>query len=155
MVRPAMALGRGVSARCEKLLSSGNTLFFCRLDQEELLHVAQLVRHLGGEVIVLRIVLGDVVKLPFVTVDHVGQTCPCPISHGPCGRRGGSEPTVVVDGAVADISKYCVVRVDGALAFALSKVYAMLTPSIGFCATPLTMSGAECRPLQGSSARCR
>jgi len=32
----------------------------------------------------------------------------------------------------ANISKYWVSRFDGALAFALSKVYAMLTPSIGF-----------------------
>ena len=73
---------------------------FRRLDQEELLHAAQLVRHLGGEVVVLRIVLGDVVKLPFVAVDHVGQ-----MAHAhqprPLGRRGGSNPAVVVDGAVA------------------------------------------------------
>src|SRR5213593_3011835 len=40
------------------------------------------------------------------------------------------------------ISKYWVLRVDGALALALSKVYAMLTPSIGFCLMPLTVSGA-------------
>ena len=42
----------------------------------------------------------------------------------------------------ATISKYCVLRVDGAFAFALSKVYAMLTPSIGSCLMPLTSSGA-------------
>src|SRR6266850_1261307 len=41
-----------------------------------------------------------------------------------------------------NISKYWVVRVDGAVAFALSQVYAMLTPSIGFCAMPLTIDGA-------------
>ena len=41
-----------------------------------------------------------------------------------------------------NISKYCVVRADGALAFFLSKVYAMLTPSIGLCAMPLTIAGA-------------
>src|SRR5215469_49636 len=41
-----------------------------------------------------------------------------------------------------NISKYCVLRFDGALAFALSKVYTILTPSIGFCLIPLTMSGA-------------
>src|SRR5712672_1596506 len=40
------------------------------------------------------------------------------------------------------ISKYWVLRVEGALAFALSKVYAMLTPSIDFCWIPLTVSGA-------------
>src|SRR5205814_4437661 len=40
------------------------------------------------------------------------------------------------------ISKYWVLCVVGALAFALSKVYAMLTPSIGLCLMPLTISGA-------------
>src|SRR5271157_5617897 len=43
---------------------------------------------------------------------------------------------------LAIISKYWVVRVEGALALAFLKVYAMLTPSIGLCATPLTVSGA-------------
>src|SRR5712691_6186852 len=41
-----------------------------------------------------------------------------------------------------NISKYWVLRVDGAVAFALSKVYAMLTPSKGLCLMPLTISGA-------------
>src|SRR5882724_1744217 len=41
-----------------------------------------------------------------------------------------------------NISKYWVVRVDAAVAFALSQVYAMLTPSMGFCAIPLTIDGA-------------
>src|SRR5438094_4850240 len=40
------------------------------------------------------------------------------------------------------ISKYWVLRVEGALALALSKVYAMLTPSIGACLMPLTVCGA-------------
>src|SRR6266404_6530419 len=40
------------------------------------------------------------------------------------------------------ISKYWVLCVVGALAFALSKVYAMLTPSIGLCLMPFTVSGA-------------
>src|SRR5271165_189187 len=43
---------------------------------------------------------------------------------------------------LAIISKYWVVRVEGALALAFLKVYAMLTPSIGFCWMPLTVSGA-------------
>src|SRR5215831_17828150 len=42
----------------------------------------------------------------------------------------------------ANISKYCVSRFDGALAFALSNVYTMLTPSIGLCLIPSTVSGA-------------
>src|ERR1700730_719312 len=40
------------------------------------------------------------------------------------------------------ISKYWILCVEGALALALSKVYAMLTPSIGLCLMPLTISGA-------------
>src|SRR6266851_8351436 len=40
------------------------------------------------------------------------------------------------------ISKYWVLRVEGAVAFALSKVYVMLTPSIGLCLMPLTVCGA-------------
>ena len=40
------------------------------------------------------------------------------------------------------ISKYCVVRRDGALALVLSHVYAMLTPSMGRCLMPLSVSGA-------------
>ena len=41
------------------------------------------------------------------------------------------------------ISKYCVWCCDGALAFFASKVYVMLTPSIGFCGMPSTTSGAR------------
>jgi hypothetical protein len=39
------------------------------------------------------------------------------------------------------ISKYCVLCVDGASAFFWSKVYIMLTPSIGLCSMPSTTSG--------------
>jgi hypothetical protein len=42
----------------------------------------------------------------------------------------------------ANISKYWESRLDFAFAFALSNVYTMLTPSIGFCLMPSTMSGA-------------
>src|SRR5262245_47547406 len=41
-----------------------------------------------------------------------------------------------------NISKYCVLCVEGAFAFFLSNVYRMLTPSIGFCGIPLTTFGA-------------
>jgi len=40
------------------------------------------------------------------------------------------------------ISKYCVVCRVGALALALSQVYAMLTPSMGSCLMPSIVSGA-------------
>ena len=73
---------------------------FLSLDQEEFLHVAQPVGHLGGEVVVLRIILGDVVKLPGVAVDDIGELAQALIP-GRLGWRGRGEPTVVVDGAVA------------------------------------------------------
>src|SRR5512136_1038191 len=41
----------------------------------------------------------------------------------------------------ANISKYWVVCVDGALAFFASNVYIMLTPSIGLCLMPSTTFG--------------
>src|SRR5271157_1246342 len=58
------------------------------------------------------------------------------------------------------ISKYCVVCREGALAFALSHVYTMLTPSIGRCLMPLsvsgipapdTLNGIKQRPMDGVS----
>src|SRR5512144_2413238 len=51
---------------------------------------------------------------------------------------------------LANISKYCVSRFDFALAFDLSKVYIMLTPSIGFCLIPSTVSGACSRDASRS-----
>src|SRR4029453_4043053 len=42
-----------------------------------------------------------------------------------------------------NISKYWVWCLDGAAALALSKVYIMLTPSIGFCEMPSTTVGAR------------
>ena len=41
----------------------------------------------------------------------------------------------------ANISKYWVLCVDGAVAFFLSNVYIMLTPSIGLCLIPSTVVG--------------
>src|SRR5262245_30137779 len=41
-----------------------------------------------------------------------------------------------------NISKYCVYRLLLAVAFALSKVYARLTPSIGRWGTPSTLDGS-------------
>ena len=57
---------------------------FCRLGQEQRLHFLQLVRLFRGEVVVLRVVLGDVVKLPLVTVQRSGSL-PVPNSHGGAG----------------------------------------------------------------------
>src|SRR5271166_4859203 len=43
---------------------------------------------------------------------------------------------------LAIISKYWVLRADATVVFALPNVYAMLTPSTGFCLMPSTNSGA-------------
>ena len=49
------------------------------------LQIAKLLGHLGGKVVVLRVVLNDVVEFPFVTVDNIRQSLPTPINHGPWG----------------------------------------------------------------------
>ena len=67
-----------------------------RLDQEELLHVAELLRHLRREVVVLRIVLGDVVQLPVVAVDDIRHLAH---AHRPRSerRRRRCDPAIMVD----------------------------------------------------------
>ena len=60
----------------------------------------QLLRHAGGEVLVLRVVLGDVVEFPLVTVEDLGHFDQPhqPRRRGRCSR---GNPAVVVDCAVA------------------------------------------------------
>src|SRR5581483_8227013 len=71
---------------------------FRRLDQEEFLQLAQLFGILGGEVVVFGVVLGDVVELPFVAVDYVGQLGR-PQEPDRNRRRRGRDPAIVVDRA--------------------------------------------------------
>ena len=71
-----------------------------RLRHEDRLHLLQLVRHCRREVVVLRVVLGDVVQLPVVVVD--GREDTGPHQPGRLRRRGRGDPPVVIDGAVAD-----------------------------------------------------
>ena len=68
-----------------------------RLDEEQLLELGQLVRHLGRKVVRLRPVLGRVVELPDVQreVRRLGDHVP---GRAVLGHRG---PAVVVDPAVA------------------------------------------------------
>ena len=90
--------------RCENALKRfvverKHTVFRC-LDQEELLQLAKFAGHLGSEVVGLRVILGDVVELPVVTVYHIRQ---CADAHQPRSFRRGRpcEPAVMVDRPVS------------------------------------------------------
>ena len=73
-----------------------------RLDRERLLHLCEFVGHLGGEVVGLRPVLGEVVEAPLVVVGgpllDAGR-----LARDPRQPRagGGGHPAVVVDRAAA------------------------------------------------------
>ena len=69
-------------ARQDRVVQRQN-LVFRRLRQEQRLHLLQLVGILGGEVVVLRVVLSDVVEFPFVFVDS--GSLAVPMSHGGAG----------------------------------------------------------------------
>ena len=77
----------------KKVVAQGEHLIFRRFHEEELLHIPQLVGHLGCEIIGLRVVLGDVIQFPFVAVDHVRH-----FGHGRQPRRysrgRGSHPAI-------------------------------------------------------------
>src|SRR5262249_54678273 len=87
-------------ASCEAVVQ-GKHVVFCRLNKELLLQSAQLVGHFGGEVVLLRIIRGEVVKLPRVAVDHVWKLAQAQIP-GWLGRRGTCDPAIVVNRAVTD-----------------------------------------------------
>ena len=100
----------------------------------------QLVWLLRGEIVVLRIIFGDVIELPFIFVErrHLAR------SQVPWrgGRSGGGDPAVVIDGAVANHFEILGVAFRRRIGIGLVERVAMLTPSIGFCLMPLTVSGA-------------
>ena len=56
---------------------------------------------LRREIVVLRVVFGDVVELPFVAIEHIGHF---DRAHEPRGlrRRRGGDPAIVVNRAVAE-----------------------------------------------------
>ena len=71
-------------------------------DQEDLLHLRQLFRHLGGKVVGLAPILVEIVKLPDVLVrrplPNAGRQPWNPRKPRP---KGASHPTVVINGAAA------------------------------------------------------
>ncbi|MGC1827941.1 MAG: sulfatase-like hydrolase/transferase, partial [Pseudolabrys sp.] len=71
-----------------------------RLGVEEVLHLLELVRHPGGQIVELGGVLLDVVKLPLVSGDHIRRRLATEFPWESCRRRG-RYPPVVIDGSVA------------------------------------------------------
>ena len=93
------ARARRVPARERRIVERQHVVLL-RLGVEEVLHLLELIRHLGGEVIVLGRVLLNVIKLPIVPGDHVrGRLgAQLPRESHRCRRR---QPPVVIDGAIA------------------------------------------------------
>ena len=77
-------------------------LILRRLHVEQLLHVAQLVGHLGGEVVGLRPVFVDVVSLPTETVHDVRRRLRQTEVPRRIQRRRRGHPAVMIDGALAE-----------------------------------------------------
>ena len=72
-----------------------------RLRIEEVLHLLDLLRHLGGKVGELGGVLLDVIELPLVPRDHIGRRGGAQLPRN--GRRGRRRhPSIVIDGAIAE-----------------------------------------------------
>ena len=100
-VRPAVRLGlRRVPTRERRVIERQHVVLL-RLGIEDALHLLELVRHLGGQVVVLRGVLHDVVELPLVAGDHIRRRLGAQLPRHSCRGRG-RHPPVVIDGAVAE-----------------------------------------------------
>ena len=126
-----------------------------RLGIEEVLHLLELVRHLGGQVVGLGRVLLDVIKLPLVPGDHIRRRLGAQLPRKR-HRRRGRHPPVVIDGAIAEHLEI-LRRVSG------RGVGVRLIPGIHH-AYPFDGAlldavdhhrAAECRSLRGWSARYR
>ena len=72
-----------------------------RLGIEEGLHLLDLLRHLGGQIVELGGVLLDVVELPLVSGDHIRRRRGAQLPRKG-DRRRGRHPSVVIDGAIAE-----------------------------------------------------
>ena len=94
------ARARRVPAR-ERRVVERQHIVLLRLQIEEGLHLLELLRHLGGQVVGLGGILLDVVELPVVPGDHIRRRG---AAQFPRERRRGRarHPSVVIDGAVAE-----------------------------------------------------
>ena len=82
LVSPGGVARLGGQNALEEAIVQGEDLVFRRFHEEELLHLPQLVGHRGCEIVGLRVVVGDVIQLPFVAVDHVRHLGPSPTTMG-------------------------------------------------------------------------
>ena len=94
------ARARRVPAR-ERGVVERQHVVLLRLGIEQFLHLLELVRHLGGQVVVLGRILLDVIKFPFVAGDHIRRRLRAQFP-GKGRRRRGRHPAVVIDGAIAE-----------------------------------------------------
>ena len=141
--------------RAQNRIIQREHLILLRLDHEEVLQLFQLVGMLRGEIVVLRIVIGDVVELPFVASQQIGHFGR---AHEPRGLRRdrGGDPAIVVDRAVAEHLE--VLRVALRLRFRVR-----LVKRVGHAHafdrllldTVRPSPAPGCRRLQGSSGRYR
>ena len=79
---------RRVPARERRVVERQHVVLL-RLGVEEILHLLELVRHLGGEIVGLGGILFDVVEFPVVAGDHVGRRAWC---SAPTGGSPASWP---------------------------------------------------------------
>ena len=94
------ARARRIPARERRVVERQHVVLL-RLGIEEGLHLLDLLRHLGGQVVELGGVLLDVIKLPLVPGDDIRRRGAAQLpreSH----RRRGRHPPVVIDGAIAE-----------------------------------------------------
>ena len=91
---------RRVPARERRVVERQHVVLL-RLGIEEVLHLLELTRHLGRQVVVLGGVLLDVIKLPIVAGDHIRRRLGAQLPRQG-HRRRRRHPTVVIDGAIAE-----------------------------------------------------
>ena len=72
-----------------------------RLQIEEVLHLLELLRHLGGQVVELGGVFLDVVELPLVPGNHIRRRTGTELPRKSCRGRD-RHPALVIDGAIAE-----------------------------------------------------
>ena len=86
---------------CERRVVERQHVVLLRLGIEEGLHLFDLLRHLGCQVVELGGVLQDVVELPLVPGDHDRRRGAAQLPRERCRSRR-RHPAIVIDGAVAE-----------------------------------------------------
>ena len=100
-VRPAVEARLRRIPAAERRVVERQHVVLLRLLIEEALHLLELIRHLGGQVVELGGVLLDVVELPVVPGDHIRRRSGAELPRKICRGRD-RHPALVVDGAIAE-----------------------------------------------------